>query len=36
MAGSQALIPNPVDRDMVINKFQILIEATEERKLIQK
>ena len=34
--GSQSFIPNPVDRDMVINAFQILTVATEKRKLTQK
>ena len=35
-AGSQAFIPNPVDRDMLMNVFQIFITATEERRIIQK
>ena len=35
-AGSQEFIPNPVDRAMVINSFQILTAATKERKIIQK
>ena len=35
-AGSQSFIPNLVDKDMVMNAFQILTVATEEWKLIHK